>query len=139
MTRKKKLLIDAAVVFVITAAAVIGIIQFKDYINRRDAVLAMEQLGEKVLAYRKTLGSLPPEDTIQALMTEVSGRTRLGRFTYRAAWITPESEPDTLLAFTQQNYSSPLVSDGYIVLRLDGTVQWMDTQQFTTDILPTLE
>jgi hypothetical protein len=139
MTRKKKVLIDVMVVLVITAVAVVGIIHLKDYINRRDALLAVEQLGEKILAYRKSLGSLPPEGTVQALMSEVSGRTRLGRFTYRAPWITPQSEPDTLLAFTQQDYSSPIVNNGYIVLRLDGTVQWMDAKQFTDEILPTLE
>ncbi len=139
MTRKKRLLIDVAVVLAITTVSVVGIIHLKDYINRRDALLAVEQLGEKILAFRESRGMLPPEETVQALMNEVSGRTRLGRFTYRAPWITPQSKPDTLLAFTQQDYKSLIVSDGYIILRLDGTVQWMDTQQFTTDILPTLE
>lgn len=139
MTRKKKVLIDVAVVLVITALSVVGIIHLKDYINRRDALLAVEQLGEKILAFRESQGTLPSEETVQTLMNEVSGRTRLGRFTYRASEITPESKPDTLLAFTQQDYKSLIVSNGYIVLRLDGTVQWLDTQQFTDDIRPTLE
>jgi hypothetical protein len=139
MTRKKRLMIDVALVLVITAAAVVGMIHFKDYINRREARLAMEQLGEKILAYRETQGALPPEETVQTLMDQVAGRARLGRFTYRAPWITPESKTDALLAFTQQDYESLLVSDGYIILRLDGTVQWLDAQQFNNDIVPMLE
>lgn len=139
MTRKKRLLMDAAVVLLITTASVVGIIHFKDYINRRDALLAVGQLGEKILAYRESQDVLPPEETVQALKEQVSGRTRLGRLTYRAAWITPESKPDTPLAFTQQNYKSLLVSDGYIILRLDGTVEWLNTEQFNEQILPMLE
>ncbi len=139
MTRKKRLLVDVAVVLAITTVSVVGIIHLKDYINRRDALLAMEQLGEKILAFRESRGMLPPEETVQTLRKEVSGRTRLGRFTYRAPWITPKSQPDTLLAFTRQDYKSLIVSDGYIILRLDGTVQWLNTQQFTNTILPTLE
>lgn len=140
MTRKKRLLIDVAVVLVITTAVVMGIFHVKDYINRRDALLAVEQLGEKILAYRATEGTLPPKETVEALKEQVSGRSRLGRLTYRGSWITPESEPDALLAFfTQQNYNSLIVSDGYIALRLDGTVQWLTTQQFNEEILPMLE
>lgn len=139
MTRKKRLLIDIGVVLAITAAAVAGMIHLKDYINRREALLAVEQLGEKILAYQETQGTLPPEETVQALKEEVSGRARLGRLTYRAPWITPQSMPDSLLAFTQQDYKSLIVSNGYIILRLDGTVQWLNTQQFTDNILPKLE
>jgi hypothetical protein len=139
MTRKKRLLIDVTVVLVVTALSVAGIIHLKDYINRRDALLAVKQLGEKILAFRESQGVLPSEEIVRGLMNEVSGRTRLGRFTYRAPWITPDSKPDAPLAFTQQDYKSLIVSNGYIVLRLDGTVQWLDTKQFTDDILPTLE
>ena len=139
MTRKKRLMIDVAVVLVITTMAVAGIIHIKDYINRREALLAVEQLGEKILAYRESQGILPPTEMVQTLKEQVSGRARLGRLTYRAPWITPESRPDTLLAFTQQDYNSLIVSDGYIVLRLDGTVQWLSTQQFNEKILPILE
>ncbi|MCF7973881.1 MAG: hypothetical protein K9N55_08705 [Phycisphaerae bacterium] len=139
MTRQKRLLIDVAVVLTITALAVVSMIHLKDYINRREALLAMEQLGEKILAYREAQGALPPEETVQGLMNQVAGRARLGRFTYRAPWITPESKPDALLAFTQQDYESLLVSDGYIVLRLNGTVQWLDARQFNNDIVPMLQ
>ena len=139
MTRKKRLMIDVGVVLVITAVAVVSMIHLKDYINRREALLAVQQLGEKILAYQETQGSLPPEETVQALKQQVSGRARLGRLTYRAPWITPQSRPDSLLAFTQQDYNSLIVSNGFIILRLDGTVQWLNTQQFTDDVLPTLE
>jgi len=139
MTRKKRLLIDVGVVLVITAVAVAGMIHFKDYINRREALLAVEQLGEKILTYRDTQGSFPPEETVQALVNQVSGGARVGRLTYRAPWITPESKPDALLAFTQQDYKSLIVRDGYILLHLDGSVQWLNTPQFNEDILPTLE
>jgi len=36
-----------------------------------------------------------------------------------------QSNPDDVPAYTEKKYRSPLLGDGYVVLRLDGRVQWM--------------
>jgi hypothetical protein len=36
-----------------------------------------------------------------------------------------QSNPDDVPAYTEKKYRSPLLGDGYVVLRLDGGVQWM--------------
>jgi hypothetical protein len=36
-----------------------------------------------------------------------------------------QSNPDDVPAYTEKKYRSPLLRDGYVVLRLDGRVQWM--------------
>ncbi|MHC4890210.1 MAG: hypothetical protein ACYTEO_12195, partial [Planctomycetota bacterium] len=66
------------------------------------------------------------------------GNVRLGNLQYRARWITFESTPDEILAYTEKNYNSLLVGKGYIVLRLGavlsdkGRVEWMGKQEFET-------
>ena len=58
------------------------------------------------------------------------GHVRLGRVTYRALWISFEATGDEILAYRQVNYRSLFVGSGYVVLRLDGRVEWMKKQQF---------
>lgn len=36
-----------------------------------------------------------------------------------------QSTLDDVLAYTEKKYRSPLLGDGYVVLRLDGGVRWM--------------
>lgn len=127
--RKKTLLIEAAVVLGVTLLAVVGLVNLKDWINRREALLAMQQLGEKILEHRQTKGSLPPEDTVRVLLNTVSGRVRLGRLTYRGPWITPDSNDTEVLAYTQQTYHSFIVPNGFTVLYLDGKVEWLNTEE----------
>ena len=128
--RRKTLLVEATVVLSVTLIAVVGMICLKDWINRREALLAMQQLGEKILEYRQTQGSLPPEDTVRVLLDTVSGHVRLGRLTYRGPWITPDSPDNTILAYTQQTYHSFIVPNGYTVLYLNGQVEWLNTEEF---------
>jgi hypothetical protein len=128
--RKKTLLTETLFVLAITIVAVVGMVNLKDYINRSEAIRAMRQLGEKVLLYRKANGSLPPESYVTDIKETLEGYVRLGKVQYRALWIDFQAGPDEILAYTFKKYRSMILSNGYIVLRLDGRVEWMPKEQF---------
>jgi len=119
-------------VIVITAIAVVAMINFRDWVNRSEARRAMEHLGKIVLKYREDYGSVPPETYVTEVKENLKGGVRLGELQYRALWIDSDSTPDEILAYTEKNYPSLLVSGGYVVLRLDGRVEWMDKKEFKT-------
>ncbi|MFB0523972.1 MAG: hypothetical protein ACETVZ_00400 [Phycisphaerae bacterium] len=128
--RQKALLVESITIIVITAVAVLAMINLKDWVSRSEAVQSMEQLGRIVLQYRKEHGSAPPEDYIKSIKEKLEGHVGLGKLQYRARWIDFESKPDEILAYTEKKHRASLLSDGYVVLRLDGRVEWMDEQEF---------
>jgi hypothetical protein len=133
MNRRQKIILrDFVTVIVITAIAVVAMINFKDWVNRSEARRAVEQLGQIVLQYRKDNGALPPESYVNNIKKALEGSARLGELQYRALWIDSDSKPDEILAYTEKDYSSLLVGDGFIVLRLDGRVEWMGKEEFKT-------
>lgn len=60
----------------------------------------------------------------------MEGSVRLGTVQYRAIWITFDSKDDTILAYTQENYHSLFLKSGYVVLWLNGKVEWMEAGRF---------
>ena len=130
--RQKVILVKFITVIVITAVAVVAMINFKDWVNRSEAVRAMEHLGQVVLQYRKNHGSVPPESYVDGIKEDLEGHVRLGNLRYRARWLDFESTPAEILAYTEKNYRSLLVGKGYVVLRLDGRVEWMGKREFET-------
>ncbi|MHC4457252.1 MAG: hypothetical protein ACYS0I_09195 [Planctomycetota bacterium] len=128
--RQKAILIEFIAVIVITAVAVVALINFRDWINHSEAVRAMQHLSQVVLQYRETHGSVPPQSWIDEQRENLPGNVRLGGLHYRARWIDFESPPDTILAYTEKKYHSLFLGDGFIVLRLSGNVEWMETQLF---------
>ena len=129
--RQKSTLINFVVVIVITTIAVITMINFKDWVNHSEAMRAMEQLGQKAVAYRKLHGSVS-ESHLRNIEEDLQGAARIGGLQYRARWIGFDPSLDEILAYTQRNYRSMFLGNGYIVLRLDGRVEWMEKQQFET-------
>ena len=127
--RQRTILIDITIVIVVTAVAAIAMINFKDWINRSEAMLAMEHLGRIVLQHRKDYGSVPSQSYVDSIIEDLPGYVRLGKPNYRARWIDYESTPDEILAYTEKNYHS-IIGKGFVVLRLDGRVEWMSTQEF---------
>jgi len=113
-----------------TVVAVVGLMHLKDYINRSEALRAMNQLGEYVLRYRKQHGSLPPGAFVDGIKDRLEGAARLGSVKYRALYIGPNAPGDTVLAYSLRRYPTSFLADGYVVLRLDGTVGWMTPYQF---------
>ena len=128
--RQKAILIRFITVLVITAAAVVAMTNLKDWVNRSEAMLAMDNLGQIVLRYRKENGSVPPQAWVDRQRENLPGNARLGNLHYRAMWINFESTKNEILAYTERNYRSLLVGKGYVVLRLDGRVEWIDKQNF---------
>ena len=117
-------------VVVITVIAVIAIMNLKVWVNRSEAMRAMEHLGQIVIEYRKEQGAVPPESDVLKTIESLPGQVRLGQFRYRALWIDFESTPEEILAYAERNYKSLLMGKGYIVLRLSGSVEWMDSDEF---------
>jgi len=54
---------------------------------------------------------------------------RLGTIEYRAPWIAFDAEPDTILAYAKRDFLPP-AGKGSIVMRLDGTVEWLPESEF---------
>ncbi|MHC4394384.1 MAG: hypothetical protein ACYS1A_01895 [Planctomycetota bacterium] len=104
----------------------------KEFVNRSEAKQAMEDLGWQVLQYRKEHGSVPPKSYVDSIKNKLKGHARLGNLQYRALWIDFESTPDEILAYVEKKHRSFILSNGFIVLRLDGRVEWMEKQQFET-------
>lgn len=130
--RQKTILRNTTTVIVITAIAVAAMIDLKNWVNRSEAMRAMEHLSRIVLQYREKYGSVPPESYIDRIKEELEGHVRLGKVIYRAQWISFESTPDEILAYTEKRHSSWLFGKRHIVLRLDGRVEWMDKQELET-------
>lgn len=130
--RQRAILIDFITVMVVTAVAVVGMINFKDWINLSEARRAMEQLGQIVLQYRKDYGSVPPKAYVTSRKKDLKGGVRLVDLQYRGLWIDADSTPDEILAYAEKNHRSLLVGDGFLVLRLDGCVEWMGKEEFKT-------
>ncbi len=136
--RQRAILINFMIVIVITAIAVVAMINFKDFVNRSEAMRAMEHLRRRVKQYQDERGSVPPKSWVDRQRENLPGNVRLGNLQYRARWIDFDSTPDEILAYTERNYHSLLVGKGYIVLRLgavlkdEGRVEWMDKQEFET-------
>ncbi len=126
--KQKKMIINLVFVLMSTfilAGVVAGI---KDFFNRTEALKAMDIMGQKILEYRNKHFSLPPK-TWARNQLEKSGYIRLGKFVYRAQWITADDPPDTILAYSQKNYM-PIVGDGAVVLTLQGEACWMENTEF---------
>jgi len=132
--RQRAILIKFATVVVLTLVAVVVMINAKDWFNRSEAKRAMKELGQKVLQYRKDHGSVPPEAYVTGIKKSLEGHVRLGDLKYRGRWIDFEPAPDEIVAYTEKKYPSSLLSDGYIVLRLNGNVEWLGKQEFETEL-----
>jgi len=128
--RQRALLIESAIVLAATVAAVAGMMHLKDYVNRSEAMRAMTELGREIRQHRDRYGLLPPQSFIEEVKTRVAGAARIGNVQYRALWIGPDAPADSILAYSRKQHGSSFLKDGYVVLRLDNTVEWMPTAQF---------
>ena len=126
--RQKSIIIRFVIVIACTAAFVAVMLNVRDYVNKAEAMRTMEHLGEKVRQYRAKYNSTPPKSYLAGQRTDLQD-VRLGDFEYRAPWIGFGATPDTILAYARKNYQF-LVGKGYIVMRLDGHVEWMEKDKF---------
>jgi type II secretory pathway pseudopilin PulG len=128
--RQKAILMNIVIIIAITVFAVVAMVNFKDWVNRSEAMRAMEHLGQIALQHRKEQGSVPPQSYIDRVWEDLPGSVRLGDLQYRGLWIDFEASGDEILAYVRKKYSSSFLGDGYVVLRLDGRVEWMGKKKF---------
>jgi len=126
--RQKSIILNIIFIVTITTMFVVGMYIVKNYINRSESMRAMKQIGDKVLEHRRQYQSLPPESFIHRQTSELD-LIRLGELQYRAPWIGIDSEPETILAYTTHSRKL-LTHRGYVVLRLDGRVEWIEANEF---------
>jgi hypothetical protein len=110
------------IVIVVTLLFVFGLINLRDGLNRSEMQREMEVLGASIKDYRQKNGSLPSESWIRS---QVQSFARLGNVEYRAKSVLYDSPPETIIANCMQNSYSMLIKKAYIVLRLDGSVEWL--------------
>jgi len=127
---QKRILANFTVVMVVTVAAVVGMVELKNLVNRSESMRAMESLGRVVSDYKQKNGSIPPESQVDEIIKSLEGQFRLGDIRYRAQWIAFDSPPDTILAYAIENSRSLFSHPGAIVLRFDGRIEWMDKASF---------
>ena len=131
MTKQQRwILTNFALVILITTAAVFGMIELKNWVNRSEATRVMEQLQKAVAEYREKTSSVPPESYVDGIIKTFAGEPRLGTLNYRARWITIDSPPETILAYVNKDFHSLFFHPGVIVLRYDGRIEWMDKAKF---------
>ncbi|MBN1795706.1 MAG: hypothetical protein JW804_03455 [Sedimentisphaerales bacterium] len=128
--RQKKIVYDLVSVVVVTVIVVIAMFNFKDYVNRSEAMRAMTHLGQICLDYRSENNQVPSTYYVDSIKKQLEGGVRAGEIIYRGRWITFGASDDEILAYTKKGYGRFFLGSGYIVLRLDGTVEWMKPQQF---------
>jgi hypothetical protein len=126
---QKRLLINLLGTIVVIIIFIFAFGNFKDYVNKVEAMRAFNQLGQNILEYRKQHGLLPSQSSIEKLKEELEGSARVGDIYYRAQWISIDSPPETIVAYAQKEYNW-FVSSGFIVLRLDGQVQYLPSEEF---------
>ena len=131
INKKKKLVLrDIAAVLLVTLLAIVVMINVRDWVNHTESMRAMEHLSRIITEYREKYKAVPPQPYIDRVKEELEGYARFGGLTYRALWITFDSEPDEILAYLERNYSSWFIEDGFIVLQLNGQVVTMLSEDF---------
>ncbi len=130
--RQKIILIDFVTIIIITVIAVTAMIDFKNWVNRSEVMRAIQQLGQIAAEYRKERGSIPPESYVSNIKEDLEGHVRIGTLNYRARWIDFGCPPDEILAYVEKDYHSLFLGHGFVVLRMDGSVTWMNKQEFET-------
>jgi len=128
--QQKRIVANFVAVIVLTIAAVIAMIHLKDWVNRSEASKAMNQLSQEICRYRKANGAVPPESYIDSIKKTLQGHARFGGFQYRARWIDFRASDDEILAYIEQGYHTSIFKKTVLVLKLGGTVEWIDKQEF---------
>ena len=132
---QKRLVINLAGTVIVITAFIFGFGNFKDYINKAEVLRAFNDLGSKIMDYRKHNGQLPSDSMIENLKEQLEGSARVGEICYRAQWISIDSPPETIVAYTEKKYNW-LIGGGFVVLRLDGQVLYLAPKEFKKLLAP---
>jgi len=131
MNRKEKsFLKHAAVVIALTTAAILALMYIKDRINRFEAKRVMELVARPIVTYSDTHLTLPPQSFVEDLLENLQGYARGTSIKYRGHWVEFDGPPDQIVAYNFTPCPHSFLPDGYTVLRLDGTITFMDAETF---------
>lgn len=131
--RQKSIILNFVFIITITILFVMVMVNIRNLINKSEAKRAMELLSEQIISYHAENISLPSKSYIERQLDALRV-VRLGVLEYRAQWISFDSPDDTILAYSYQNYGL-FGGEGYWVMRLNGTVEWMGENKFETLLL----
>ncbi len=127
--RQKSTILNLVSVILLTAVLVGAVGYWKNHVNKSESIRVMKLLSEVVQRYRQQNSrALPPESYISR-QREVIADARLGTIQYRAQWIDFNAGMDTILAYSYKDYGIT-AGKGYVVMRLDCTVEWMGKMEF---------
>lgn len=128
--RQKMLLIQFIVVIVITCVLVVVMYGMKEVVNRNESMRAMTHLSRLLTQYRQKYGSLPDEDYIDQVRDQLEGWARFGEPVYRLKWIGQNAPDAEVLTYVKKQYSGLMVNDGYVIMRMNGNVEWLSKNNF---------
>ena len=125
--REKAVVIKIIFVTIVTFILVVTFANFKDVVNRSEAMRAIDAIGKTVLQYRKDNGYLPPQNYVDTIRQDVPGSVRMGKLNYRALYITRDSKPDEILAYTLNNYKAGgFLTDFYVSRNYVHKMKWVN-------------
>jgi len=113
----------------LTFVLVGGVGYWKNHINKSESIRMMKLLAEMVQQYRYQNSRALPSESYISRQREAFGDVRLGDIQYRAQWIDFNAGIDTILAYSHKDYGLA-AGKGYVVMRLDGKVEWMGVAEF---------
>lgn len=129
--KQRQTLRDFLTVIAITSFAIFLLFNFKDMVNKTESMKVMQQLGNIITEYREDRGIVPPESYIEDVQKNVPGFERLGNHLhYRGIWLDYQSNPNDIIAYSVKSYRNLLVEPGVIILRLDGSVEYVSAKEF---------
>ena len=133
MNKRQKIIIaKLVIVIVVTFFAAVVLMNLKAVGLRREAMRAMTNLSLEIMNYKKTYIFLPPQEYLDKIIRDMKAQGLLGDVQYRASTAV-DSKDDEILAYTKTNYHTMFDKDDCLVLRLNGSVEWMD--KFELDAL----
>ena len=127
--RQKSTILNLVSVILLTAVLVGGVGYWKNHVNKSESIRVMKLLSEIVQRYRQANSRALPAESYINRQKEAIGDARLGIVQYRAQWIDFNAGMDTILAYSYKDYGLA-AGKGYIVMRLDYTVEWMGQAEF---------
>ncbi len=113
--RQRQLLVRFCIVMALTIALIVGLSQYRNVVNKSEAIRSMNILSIEIAKYNLYHGELPSSSYISDIIARY-GLLRVGPVECRSQWIEPGSGPETILLFSKKNYNSLFVKSGYIYI-----------------------
>ena len=128
--KQRSMLLRLGAVIVITAAMVIAMVNIKEVVNKKEAMLAAKNLNIEILKYKQANNKWPLQSYVDEKAEQVYGRARLGNFEYRGGLLGYVGSDDTVVFYIKRDYSGMFLDSGYIAAKVSGEVEWLSEQEF---------